>query len=547
MVMEDLMSIPKQDHQASFFDATFLAQDLFGPSDRYEIFRQKVLPALQDMREGLCQLYCSDNGRRGIEPVVMAGVTLLQFMETVPDRKAAGNVRLHLGWKHALNLKINDPGFHPTSLVTFRGRLVDKKDGRLIFDGILQALHAAGLVKRKGKQRLDSTHIIGAVAKMGRLEVARETVRLFLETVKRMDLQGIFKDWAIFHERYIDSDIAWHKISQGQINTKYQQAGCDMLALIKWMSKHRALAEHDQALLLQRVFLEQYELSVKGLERRKHEGAGVVKNPHDPEVKWSTKDPTHKTGWEGYKAQIAESVPQGDACERPKGQPTTGFLTEVTTTEATASDYAGREVVEERQEEHGLGAADELYVDSGYVNDDALGKAQQEGRTLMGPARPSSNPSGCLFTAEQFDVNIEKRQALCPAGRTSTQCSRLENRSTGQVDYRFEWSYHCDDCPLQTKCTKARSGRRSVVVGEHHDHLQARRKEMQTEAFQKAMYQRNGIEGTISEFVRNGGRRTRYRGLNKTSLGNYLQGAAINVKRWIRLLQYEMSEAVVTG
>ncbi len=144
-------------------------------------------------------------------------------------------------------------------------------------------------------------------------------------------------------------------------------------------------------------------------------------------------------------------------------------------------------------------------------------------------------------------MNIEKRQAVCPAGRTSTQCSRLENRSTGQVDYRFEWSYHCDDCPLQTKCTKARSGRRSVVVGEHHDHLQARRKEMQTEAFQKAMYQRNGIEGTISEFVRNGGRRTRYRGLNKTSLGNYLQGAAINVKRWIRLLQYEMSEAVVTG
>ena len=59
------MSIPKQDHQASFFDATFLAQDLFGPSDRYEIFRQKVLPALQDMREDLCQLYCSDNGRRG--------------------------------------------------------------------------------------------------------------------------------------------------------------------------------------------------------------------------------------------------------------------------------------------------------------------------------------------------------------------------------------------------------------------------------------------------------------------------------------------------
>jgi hypothetical protein len=70
---------------------------------------------------------------------------------------------------------------------------------------------------------------------------------------------------------------------------------------------------------------------------------------------------------------------------------------------------------------------------------------------------------------------------------------------------------------------------------------------MQTESFRKAMHQRNGIEGTISEFARNGGRRTRYRGLGKTRLCNYIHGAAINTKRWIRLLQYQMSVAAVTA
>jgi len=80
-----------------------------------------------------------------------------------------------------------------------------------------------------------------------------------------------------------------------------------------------------------------------------------------------------------------------------------------------------------------------------------------------------------------------------------------------------------------------------VVVSQYHDHLQARRLEMQTPVFQQQMHQRNAIEGTISEFVRNGGRRTRYRGLAKTSLANYFHGAAINVRRWIRLLQYRMS------
>jgi hypothetical protein len=541
------MSIPKQDHQATFFDATFLAQDLFDQNDRYDIFRKKVFPALQAVREDLCQLYCLDNGRPGIEPMLMAGVTLLQFMEAVPDRKAVENIRLHLGWKHALDLKINDKGFHPTTLVTFRDRLAKHKDGRLIFDSILQALHQNGLVKRHGKQRLDSTHILGAVARMGRLEVVRETIRLFLEVAEKMQMQTSLADWSAYYERYVDSDIAWHKASKETLNTKFHQAGLDIAALLAWAKKHPELRDHQQTQLLQRVFEEQYELTEQGPKRRRNEGSGVVKNPHDPDLQWSSKDHDRKKQWEGYKAQIAETVPEGNASERKKGQPTTGFLTEVTTTEAIASDYAGREIVETNQDEHGLGVADKQYVDSGYVSGDTLGQTHQEGRQLIGPARPSANASGDLFTAEAFDVSIENRQAICPAGHPSTQCSRLENKETGQVDYRFEWSYHCDDCPLKAQCTKARSGRRMLLVGQFHDHLQRRRREMQTDEFQKAMYQRNGIEATISEFVRTGGRRTRYRGLAKTSLCNYLQGAAINAKRWIRLMQYQMQETVVTS
>jgi len=541
------MSIPKQDKQATFFDATFLARNLFDPTDRYEIFRRQVLPALQSYRAELCELYCPDNGRPGIEPVLMAGVTLLQFIEAVPDRKAIENLRLHLGWKHALDLKIDYRGFHPTSLVGFRERLTEHKNGRLIFDAILQALHKNGLVRRRGKQRLDSTHILGAVARMGRLEVVRETIRLFLETIGKMDIKASLDDWAGFYERYIDSDIAWHKVSRETLVSKFLQAGRDMWTLIRWARKYPAVIEHEQHQLLRRVFEEQYELTDQGPIRRKHEGSGVVKNPHDPDVQWACKDRDRKKGWEGYKAQIAETVPEGDASTRRKGRPTTGFITEVTTTEAIASDFAGRDELEHRQAEHGLDVAEELYVDAGYINDDELGKAREQERTLMGPARPSANPYGDLFTAADFDVSIANRQAICPRGLVSTQCSRLENQRTGQVNYRFEWSYHCDDCPMKSKCTKARSGRRMLVVGEYHDHLQQRRREMQTEGFQKAMHQRNGIEGTISEFTRAGGRRTRYRGLNKTSLCNYLHGAAINARRWIRLLRYQMTEGAISA
>jgi Transposase DDE domain len=54
------------------------------------------------------------------------------------------------------------------------------------------------------------------------------------------------------------------------------------------------------------------------------------------------------------------------------------------------------------------------------------------------------------------------------------------------------------------------------------------------------MKHRNAIEGTHSELARaHGLRRARYWGLKKVTLQNYLIGAACNVKRWIRRLQWE--------
>jgi hypothetical protein len=539
--MEDRMTLPTRDSQRSFFDVSFLAENLFDGTDVYSLFRQEVLPALEAKRGELCAMYCANNGRPPIEPVLVAGVTLLQFMEKAPDRQALERLRFHLGWKHALGLAVDHAGFHATSLVYFRRRLLENDKSRCVFDAILRGLEGKGLVQRRGKQRLDSTHILGLVSTMSRLEVTRETIRLFLERLERTQRQQEVPGWEWLRERYLESDVPWHKLSKEALAQKFRQAGTDMLALIQWVQNQKDWTEQDQTALLQRVFHEQFEVTPVGPGVRPEEASGTVQNPHDPEAQWAAKDTDRKTAWVGYKAQIAETVEADPSGPKPQGEPTREFLTEVTTTEAIASDLDGCERLECQQEQHGLGRADVKYVDSAYVTDDTLAQAAEEGRELIGPARPSTNTRSKLFTTDAFDISIAQRRAICPAGQTSTQCSRLENADTGQVQYRFEWSYHCDECPLKAQCTQAGSGRRMVVVGEHHDHLQARRREMRTPTFQQRMHQRNAIEGTISEFTRNGGRRTRYRGLAKTALANYLHGAAINVKRWIRLLQYRLS------
>jgi transposase len=60
-------------------------------------------------REPLAECYTPENGRPAIEPVVLLGVLILQFLERVPDRQAVELVKYHLGWKLALHLSLSDP------------------------------------------------------------------------------------------------------------------------------------------------------------------------------------------------------------------------------------------------------------------------------------------------------------------------------------------------------------------------------------------------------------------------------------------------------
>ncbi len=113
------MTLSARDPQCSFFAVSFLAENLFGDGDPYSLFRREILPALEAQRERLGAMYCADNGRPSLDPVLVAGVTLLPFMEKAPDRQALERLRLHLGWKHALGLAVDYAGFHPTTLVSF--------------------------------------------------------------------------------------------------------------------------------------------------------------------------------------------------------------------------------------------------------------------------------------------------------------------------------------------------------------------------------------------------------------------------------------------
>jgi hypothetical protein len=265
--------------------------------------------------------------------------------------------------------------------------------------------------------------------------------------------------------------------------------------------------------------------------------AGAVHNPHEPEAQWAAKGTgRHKKEGVGYKVQVAESL---DDCPLAPGEPTRQFITAIPTQPAIASDEAGMEKVAEQQEAMDQELPLAQYVDAAYISAEKLALAQASGRPLIGPAQPAPQV-GKRFSTEDFTVNIVQRQAVCPAGQISPQCSRLEIQATGKVNFRFEWSYLCVDCSLRKQCCATDQKHRSLLVGQYHDFLQARRKEQKTEAFRLECRKRNALEGTQSELVRaHDLRHARYRGLAKVALQNYMIGAACNAKRWIRRLQWQ--------
>ena len=256
------MSLPDFSTQAELFSTAGLSASLFAQTDRYRLFAKLVYPALAAARSALEKCYCTENGRVALEPVLMLGTSLLQFLDGVPDRQAVEMLRYHAGWNFALNRQLGDEVFHPSSLVNFRNRLEEHQQSALGFTIILEALAQAGLVSRQSRQRLDSTQIFGRVAKMSRLDCMRETLRLALK-----ELEGALAPetrpnfWLGLWERYVESQTDYRAGSE-TLARKLAETGTDAWQLLEWLRQpeHGALAAGEQAQLLVRVFAEQFEI-----------------------------------------------------------------------------------------------------------------------------------------------------------------------------------------------------------------------------------------------------------------------------------------------
>jgi len=532
------MSLPELSPQMNLFSVEAFLAAAFASDNPFRLFCEQIYPLLLNARPALAQAYCQSNGRPATEPVLLLGVSILQFIHRLPDRAAAEHLQYHLGWKVALRQPLGLESFDPSVLTYFRQRLVAHDKAKLAFDAVLQGLKDAGLVRAKHKQRLDSTYVLGLVAELSSVERLRESLRLALRELAEVAAMPRPEFWTQLWERYVEGKLDY-QLPEKDLQAKLQEAGQDMQKLLAWLGQEYAAGlALPQVQLLARVLAENFQEEQGELTVRV-QPAGAVRNPHDPDAQWSTKG--KDTDWVGYKVQVAETVSDTPAQE---GEPTRSFVTAMVTQPATGSDEAGLRQVRQEQQDSGLQPPPTLLVDGAYVSAAVLKEEAEAGRELLGPAPQPSN-KGPGFKSDAFDLKVSERVAVCPAGKSSSHCSRLEEQATGKVSFRFEWGRQCHGCPLKDQCVGKNQRHRTLVVGEHYEYLQQRRREQQTAEFQEKMHQRNAIEGTQSELVRaHGMRQARYRGLPQVRLQNYLIGAACNAKRWLAHLGWEIRHGI---
>src|SRR5438105_5680278 len=129
-------------------------------------------------------------GQPGLPPWRLAFVTIMQFRENLADRQAAEAVRARIDWKYLLSLDLTDPGCDFSVLSEFRDRLLAGSAEEFLLDKLLERCQGLGLLKTRGQQRTDSTHVLAAVRVLNRLELVAETLRAALNA-----LATVAPDW----------------------------------------------------------------------------------------------------------------------------------------------------------------------------------------------------------------------------------------------------------------------------------------------------------------------------------------------------------------
>jgi DDE family transposase/transposase-like protein DUF772 len=475
-------------------------------------------------------LFPSNRGRPSIPAPVAAAILTLQTLHDLSDAECAEAARCDLRWKVATGMALDDQGFHPSTLTYWRQRLANSNRPHRINDAVKQVVEATGIVAGRRRRAVDSTILADAVA-------TQDTITQLVSAIRRVGRQV---PGAAAQIQAVCSGHDYSQPGKPQIDWDDPQAKDALVSAL--VNDARALVAALQNLELD----ERAQAAVALLALVAGQDVEPAEGSDGTDGRWriarkvahnrviSTVDPdarhTHKSSEgrrDGYRAHVA-------------AEPETGIITAEELTQATGADNADAAVAERflaAETTHAIPggrpaatndptSSCQWYGDSAYGTGElreAIAKAEQV--AVIKP-KPLQAAVAGGFTVDDFTVDQAAGAVTCPNGHTRPISA------TGVATF----GALCRACPLRSRCTTSKTGRK-LVVGAHDELLRQARRDWAEHPGLRDSYRRHrpNVERVISQLASRGGRRLKLRYLGTANNNAWLKRrtAALNLRNLI--------------
>jgi transposase len=486
-------------------------------------------------------------GQPSEPPWRLALVTSIQLREHLADRQAAEAVRARIDWKYLLGLDLTDPGFDFSVLSEFRARLLTGSAEDRLLEKLLEWCRTQGLLKARGRQRPDATHVLASIRVLSRMELVAETLRAAFN-----ELAPVAPDWLRalaplewfdrYKRRIEDTRLPQEKAAREVYRHMVGADGFRLLDALSAPEAPQGLGDLPIVAALRQTWLRHYdrttpEASAPGgpggaliQVKPKHEWSRAtegIESPYDPQARYRNKGDTQ---WVGSMAHCSAT------CE----DAAVHLMTPTHTTPATVHEAQCTEVIHAGLLKKGLLLREHL-VDAASISAALLVSSRHEhGIALLGPPRPDPSWQAHVAGASSLDqcaIDWDHQQMPCPQGKVSLGWKErlaYTGHPFRQVSLRTQ---DCQACGSRAFCTRAAASKPRVIKLQprlSYEALQRARASSRSEEGLQLYASRAGIEGTLSQGVRAFGlRRTRYRGVSKVHWQNVAIAAAIHVDRLV--------------
>jgi transposase len=509
------------DRQRGFFDAVWCS-DLLPEGSIYSLLAEHGDRIVSD--EDFADCYSERRGRPSIPPSLLAKVLLLAYRDGLSDERAMEAVRFDLRWKVALDLPVDHPGFHPTSLVRFRARLLLHGKERLVFERSLELAAGLGLLEGEAEQIVDSTPMLGAAAVQDTATLVRSGVRRLLDAVAAADAEaaeelgsGLRFDYSRPREK---PEGDWH--DKAAREALLAEVARDAERALRAVEQDDELIAADEvaeaARLLREIVGQEFEVDDDEVPRpgRGRRTRRIV-SAHDPEMRHGRT--TAARGFSGYKLHAAA------AAEAP-------LLTAISLSPANEHDGHHAAALVDQQPERRR--PKRLIGDTAYGNVEAREELEQRSVSVLAPVH-STSPKDGTIPKDEFAIDLETDTVTCPQGKTAPIYKPSPNRkrptrrsAIGERVAKFSRS-DCEPCPLRQRCSP--SGQRDIRIRRREDLRQAALRALSDPAERDHLKRtRPRIERLLGLIVhRYRGRKSRYRGARKSAFQAVWTAVLVNL------------------